>query len=138
MAACDGGEERLGDGAEIGIKVDDAELTVEIAATPESRRRGLMHREDLPEDRGMLFVFADSEPRSFWMKDTSIPLSIAYIAEDGTITQVEELEPYSRETVPSRRPVRYALEVNRGTFARHGVGPGDRVRIPRGVEEIAE
>jgi hypothetical protein len=94
-----------------------------------------MNREELPADRGMLFVFPGSDYRSFWMKDTSIALSVAYIREDGMITGIYELEPFSLESVDSAAPVKYALEVNRGTFRRLGVGPGDRVLLPPGLPE---
>jgi hypothetical protein len=120
------------------IRLGGAELTVEVAATLESRRQGLMHREELPPNRGMLFVFADSEYRSFWMKDTSIPLSLAYIREDGIITGIYELEPFSLDSVESRAEVKYALEVNRGTFERLGVSAGDRVLLPATLPEATD
>ena len=117
------------------IRLGGRDMTVEVAATPETRRQGLMNRERLPEDRGMLFVFEDSRYRSFWMKDTSIPLSIAYIREDGTIMEIHELEPFSREPVESRAKARYALEVNQGTFSRLGVEAGDRILLPSSLPE---
>jgi hypothetical protein len=117
------------------IRLGGEALIVEVAATPEARRQGLMNREELPADRGMLFVFRGSDYRSFWMKDTSIALSVAYIREDGMITGIYELEPFSLESVDSAAPVKYALEVNRGTFRRLGVGPGDRVLLPPGLPE---
>jgi hypothetical protein len=86
-----------------------------------------MYRERLPEEQGMLFVFEDSRPRSFWMKDTLIPLSIAYMREDWVILEIYEMEPESLEPVPSINPARYALEVNRGFFEKHGIEPGAKV-----------
>lgn len=112
------------------IRLGDTELVVEIADTPELRQRGLMHRRSLPENRGMLFVFDREEPRSFWMKNTRIPLSIAYIGTDGTIKSILDMEPFDLRSHPSGRSVRYALEVNQGYFERHGIGVGDRVEIP--------
>lgn len=112
------------------IRLGGTSIIVEVAATPESRRQGLMNREELTRDRGMLFVFPESDYRSFWMKNTSIPLSLAYIREDGAITGIYELEPFSLESVDSRAEVKYALELNRGTFERLGVGAGDRVLLP--------
>lgn len=120
------------------LRVGGEVITVEVAATPESRRQGLMNRESLGRNRGMLFVFPDSDYRSFWMKDTSIPLSLAYIREDGIITGVHELVPFELESVDSTAPVTYALEVNRGTFDRLGVGAGDRVLLPRGLPEASD
>jgi uncharacterized membrane protein (UPF0127 family) len=83
-------------------------------------------------------VFADSDYRSFWMKDTSIPLSLAYIREDGIITGIYELEPFSLDSVESRAEVKYALEVNRGTFERLGVSAGDRVLLPATLPEATD
>ena len=120
------------------IRLGGTSITVEVAATPESRRQGLMNREELASDRGMLFVFPESDYRSFWMKNTSIPLSLAYIREDGAITGIHDLEPFSLESVDSRAEVKYALEVNRGTFKRLGVGAGDRVLLPSGLPEASD
>jgi hypothetical protein len=120
LLAC-GGEETYE------LRIREARLEVELAVTPESRARGLMYRERLPEQQGMLFVFEDSRPRSFWMKDTLIPLSIAYMREDWVILEIYEMEPESLEPVPSINPARYALEVNRGFFEKHGIEPGAKV-----------
>ena len=108
-------------------------LEVEIADTEELRSRGLMNRRHLDENAGMLFVFERETRPSFWMKNTSIPLSIAFIASDGTIRQIEDLQPRSLDTVESARTVRFALEVNRGWFAARNVRPGDRVVIPEDI-----
>ena len=108
-------------------------LEVEIADTQELRSRGLMNRRHLDENAGMLFVFERETRPSFWMKNTSIPLSIAFIASDGTIRQIEDLQPHSLDTVESMRTVRFALEVNRGWFAARNVRPGDRVVIPQDI-----
>lgn len=114
------------------ILVGNQRVAVEVAATPSARRRGLMYRESLPDDRGMLFIFPKEELLSFWMKDTHIPLSIAFAREDGTIVRIADLEPRSERAISSRSPARYALEMNRGWFARHGVLEGDAIRrIPR-------
>jgi uncharacterized membrane protein (UPF0127 family) len=130
--ACGGGDD--GDLPTTTIVVTDdsarAELTVELARTAAERSLGLMFRESLPEDRGMLFVFPDDTTAGFWMMDTSIALSIAFIAEDGTIVDVQEMAPLSTEVHRPPGPYRYGLEVNQGWFGRHGFGPGDRVQIP--------
>ncbi|MDO8612612.1 MAG: DUF192 domain-containing protein [Dehalococcoidia bacterium] len=107
-----------------------AELTVELAVTPGERSRGLMFRESLAEERGMLFVFAQETKAGFWMKNTKIPLSIAFIASDGLILETQDMEPLSEELHTPARAYRYALEVNQGWFERHGLGLGDRVEIP--------
>ena len=106
------------------------ELTVELARTAAERGRGLMFREAMAEDRGMLFVFGGETRTGFWMKDTKIPLSIAFIAGDGLILETQDMEPLSEELHTPARAYRYALEVNQGWFERHGLGAGDRVEIP--------
>lgn len=112
------------------LQVGEHRLRVEIAATPEARSRGLMYRDNLSEDSGMLFIFPSDREVSFWMKDTSIPLSIAYLRHDGTILEIHDMQPFSLDPVPSGRPVRYALEVNQGWFERKAVRVGTRVVLP--------
>ena len=103
---------------------------VEVADTPETQARGLMYRKELAENRGMLFVFDRDRHPSFWMKNTEIPLSLAYIAKDGEIKEIFDLIPGSLRQVDSNFAVRYALEVNRGAFERLGIGPGYRIKLP--------
>ena len=110
------------------------ELTVELARTAAERSRGLMFREGLPEERGMLFVFGRETKAGFWMKDTKIALSIAFIDGAGTILETQDMEPLSKALHRPAQPYRYALEVNQGWFERHGLGAGDRVEIPAEVE----
>ncbi len=105
-------------------------ISVEIADTAAERRAGLMFREELGEDQGMLFVFPGEQILSFWMKNTQIPLSIAYLDADGVILGIHDMEPFSTESISSRVPALYALEVNQGTFERLGAVPGDRVVLP--------
>lgn len=111
------------------IRINQWEVTVETADTLESQEKGLMGRESLDENRGMLFVYERDAKKSFWMKNTTIPLSIAYIAADGTIREIYDMEPLSTRTVDSRYSVRYALEVNQGAFDRHGIKAGDKVEF---------
>ena len=111
------------------IRINQWEVTVETADTLESQEKGLMGRESLDENRGMLFVYDRDAKKSFWMKNTTIPLSIAYIAADGTIREIYDMEPLSTRTVDSRYSVRYALEVNQGAFERHGIKAGDKVEF---------
>jgi uncharacterized protein len=98
-----------------------------VADTADSRQLGLMHVKDLPEDRGMLFVYPVTAQRAFWMENTYVPLSLAYIRSDGTIDQILDMEPLSRRTHPSKGVIRLVLEVNQGWFARHGVKVGDKI-----------
>jgi uncharacterized membrane protein (UPF0127 family) len=117
----------------IAVADDDGnreELSVELARTPTERSRGLTFREALPKDHGMLFVFPRDTETGFWMKDTAIPLSIAFIAGDGAILDVQDMHPLSTELHHPPGPYRYALEVNQGWFGRHDFQSGDRVEIP--------
>jgi len=107
-----------------------ARLQVEIADTPEERERGLMGRTELPPDTGMLFVF-DFPPRGFWMKDTRLELSVAFIEDCGRIVEIADLEPLSERVVDTDKPYSFGLEVARGWFERNGIAVGDIVAIPR-------
>ena len=102
-------------------------LSVEIADEPAERSRGLMHRASMDANAGMLFIYPTEAPRSFWMENTSIPLSIAYIDLTGRILNIENMTPFDRRGVPSAGPAVYALEVNQGWFEGHGVKQGTRV-----------
>ena len=101
----------------------------EVARTPDERARGLMYREELAEDAGMLFVFQDLEERAFWMQNTFIPLDIAYMDPSFRIIDIKPMEPEDESFVESSGPAQYALEVNRGWFDEHGVTIGDTPRI---------
>jgi uncharacterized membrane protein (UPF0127 family) len=110
-----------------GAKV--ALLNAELARTPEERTRGLMGRKSLADGEGMLFIFERDDMLSFWMKDTLIPLSIAFIASDGRIVEIRDMQPLDINSIKSSRSVRYALEVPQGWFERAGVRPGDTVKF---------
>lgn len=109
------------------LQVGDYTYTVEIARSGEERQRGLMHRESLGEYEGMLFVFERDQHLSFWMKNTYIPLSIAYISKSGVIKSIHHMEPESLRPVKSDYAVRFALELPRGSFQRSGVKVGDTI-----------
>jgi hypothetical protein len=87
-----------------------------------------MHRFSLRPDHGMLFVFAQPERQAFWMKNTFVPLSIAFIGDDGRIVNIEDMAPQTETAHWSREPVRYALEMRKGWFGERGIRPGDRVQ----------
>ena len=112
------------------IDVAGFDLTVEIADTQETRSEGLMFRRSMADNHGMLFIFEYEHQASFWMKNTTIPLSIAFIAADGTIRQIEDMEPESLSSVASRRNILYALEVNQGWFEERGIDEGDKMVLP--------
>jgi uncharacterized protein len=110
----------------------DREIAVEIADTPDERARGLMGRTSLPEDAGMIFVYPEPTEGGYWMKNTLIPLSIAFHDVNGTILRILDMEPCRRDLCPVYDPgVRYAgaLEVNQGAFERWGVREGDRLEL---------
>lgn len=111
---------------------EEVEVQVEIADSPDEQAEGLMNRKKLGEDRGMLFVFPDEQVRSFWMKDTLIPLSIAYIGSDGRIIDLQDMRALDDQPphYVSAEPARYALEVNKGFFDERGVKVGDRAELP--------
>ena len=115
------------------LKIADSTLFAEVADTPQTSANGLMFRDSLPEDHGMLFVFEKPETASFWMRNTKIPLSIAYIDSAGEILEIESLKPLDETPVASASSkVAFALEVNEGWFKRNGVSPGATIiGIPR-------
>jgi uncharacterized membrane protein (UPF0127 family) len=112
---------------EIALAIKDHKLTAEVAATDSSRTTGLMHRRMLPENRGMLFVFPYATPLSFWMMNTYLPLSIAFLDEAGIIINIADMKPLTTDPHPSTRPARYALEMNQGWFAKRGIKAGAKV-----------
>lgn len=101
-----------------------------VARTREQRARGLMHRTELGPNEGMLFICDDCAVQSFWMKDTPLPLSIAFLEDDGTILKIADLEPHDLEGESSGEPVRFVLEVNQGWFRERGIAPGCRLAGP--------
>lgn len=121
----------------IELQIGDQTLLVELASTPEQRGRGLMARSQLLENTGMLFVFPSDQNLSFWMRDTPLPLSIAFIDTNQVILNLEDMQPFDDQTFHlSNGPARYALEVNQGWFAQHGINAGDRVtfRLPDNLD----
>ena len=111
------------------MNIGETSLMVEVADTHEDRVQGLMNRKELDYGKGMLFVFEKEQKMSFWMKDTSIPLSIAYISKSGVIREIHDLKPFSLSPVYSEHSVLYALEVNQGWFEDQGVSVGDSIQF---------
>ena len=109
------------------IRVGDVPVQVWVADTYERRRLGLMHVRALPDDRGMLFVYPDVDRRAFWMQNTLIPLSLAYVGADGRIHEVVDMKALDESTYPSRQAARFGLEMRLGWFDDHGVRPGARI-----------
>src|SRR5262245_14923073 len=102
-------------------------ISAEVARTDAQRAIGLMHRSEMPQHEGMLFVFEQSSVQCFWMKNTLLPLSIAFLADDGTVVNIADMQPKSLDSHCSDKPVRYALEMNQGWFAKRGIKPGFRL-----------
>ncbi|WP_408605340.1 DUF192 domain-containing protein [Leptospira alstonii] len=115
----------------ITIYVDEHPVLVEVVNTPADRARGLMYRKFMGENEGMLFVFPQPEYLSFWMKNTRIPLSIAYFNPDKRITDIHDMKPnQTTELYHSSEKVLYALEVNQGWFAKRKIGKYGVLKIP--------
>jgi len=112
------------------LTAGDHAIEVYVARSAEERALGLMHRRDLPENEGMLFMCDACAVLSFWMKDTPLPLSIAFVGDDGTILKIADLQPHDLEPESSEHPVRFVLEVNQGWFRERGIGPGWRLAGP--------
>ena len=104
---------------------------MEVAKTPEERAKGLMHRKHLGKDDGMLFIFETEDVHGFWMKDTFVPLSIAFIDKAGFIVRITDMKPLTLESHPPPKPILYALEMNKGWFSTHGIKEGDVVRFSK-------
>jgi len=102
-------------------------ISAEVAQSPQERATGLMLRQSMPANQGMLFVFEQAEQQCFWMKNTLIPLDIAFVAGDGTIINIEHMKPLSLDNHCSAKPVRMALEMNGGWFAKKGGSPGSKL-----------
>ncbi|MFM2068104.1 MAG: hypothetical protein RLZZ584_3013 [Pseudomonadota bacterium] len=102
-------------------------IRVELADNPATRQIGLMHRKSMPTNDGMLFVFERAELSCFWMRNTLIPLSIAFLADDGSIVNIADMKPLDETSHCPARPVRLALEMNQGWFVKHGLKAGDKL-----------
>jgi uncharacterized protein len=112
--------------------------TLEVADTPATREHGLMKRDSMPTDHGMLFVFPDVDKRAFWMKHTRIPLEILYLDESGKIVHTASMKPYDLSRVPSYAPAKYAIELNAGQLTANGAKVGDVLPIPEDARETNE
>ncbi len=105
-------------------------IQAEVAQTPDERAIGLMFRETMGANEGMLFAFEQPGTQCFWMKNTLLPLSIAFLADDGTVVNIADMQPKTLDSHCSERPVRYVLEMNQGWFAKRGVKAGSRIGGP--------
>lgn len=103
-------------------------IQAELARTALQTQTGLMFRREMAAHEGMLFVFDQVAPRCFWMKNTLLPLSIAFIADDGRIVNIADMQPRSEQSHCATQPVRFALEMNQGWFAKRGIQPGFKLK----------
>ena len=104
------------------------QIDAQIAQTPEQRQIGLMFRKDMPAHEGMLFIFEEPQKLCFWMKNTLLPLTAAFVADDGTIVNLADMKPQSTDSHCSSKPVRFVLEMHQGWFDKHGVQAGYKLR----------
>src|SRR5574343_192007 len=102
-------------------------IDAEVAATDADRQTGLMHRRSMAQQAGMLFVFPQPNTYCMWMRNTFIPLSVAFLDQDGVIINIEDMQPQTEDNHCARRPARFALEMNRGWFTQRGIKPGTRL-----------
>jgi len=102
-------------------------IHAQVAATNEQRATGLMFRKEMPASEGMLFVFEQPSSQCFWMKNTLLPLTAAFVADDGTIVNLADMKPQTTDSHCSAKPVRYVLEMNQGWFAKRGIKPGTKL-----------
>ncbi len=115
----------------IPLYIGQNEIQVEVAKSPEERSHGLMERKYLGKDEGMLFIFETEDYHGFWMKNTFIPLSIAFIDKSGRIVSITDMKPLALDSHVPPKPILYALEMNKGWFASHGVKVGDQIRFSK-------
>ena len=109
-----------------GMHVIDAQ----VALTPEQRQIGLMQRKEMPQHEGMIFVFEQANQQCFWMKNTLLPLTAAFVADDGTIVNLADMKPETTDPHCSTKPVRYVLEMNKGWFSKKGIKSGSKLAGP--------
>jgi uncharacterized membrane protein (UPF0127 family) len=102
-------------------------IDTQVAATPDQRATGLMYRQDMPQGEGMLFIFEEATPQCFWMKNTLLPLTAAFVADDGTIVNLVNMKPQTTDSHCSAKPVRYVLEMNLGWFEKKGLKAGSKL-----------
>jgi uncharacterized membrane protein (UPF0127 family) len=114
----------------INMQIGRQTFTLEVADTEPTRETGLMNRDSMPAQHGMLFVFDDEQPRGFWMKNTRIPLDILFVNAQGKIISSKSMKPLDLQTTESDGPAKYAIELNQGAIEKAGVSVGDQLNIP--------
>ena len=139
FAGCRSNSDKAASGLRIvEVKVGSKTLTLEVADTPDARHTGLMRRDSMPRDHGMLFVFPTEETLPFYMKNTRIALDIIFMDAAGRVVSIHTMKPYDLNTTPSAGPAKYAIEVNAGVAKETGVKPGDTIALPEGARDAKE
>jgi hypothetical protein len=118
------------------LTVGTKTYTLEIARTEPERNKGLMERDSMPEDHGMIFCFPEAREQHFWMKHTRIPLDIIYVGSDGKVVSVHHMDPYKLDSVPSDGPAQFAIELNAGQAAAAEVRAGHTINIPDAIRKL--
>jgi uncharacterized membrane protein (UPF0127 family) len=120
------------------FKIAEVPIKIEVAATPEERAKGLMFRESMATNEGMLFIFKEGTSQRFWMKNTRIPLDIGYLSSSGVLLEIHKAKPHDTSGVPSRsNDIKFVLELNAGAYKKLGISIGSKVLLKR-VSEIIE
>ena len=125
VASAQDGPQKL---AQVRLNAGIHNINAELASTPQQREIGLMFRNAMPANDGMLFVFEQPGQQCFWMRNTLIPLSVAFIGDDGTVVNIDDMKPQTLDSHCSAKPVRFVLEMNEGWFAKRGIKAGSRLR----------
>jgi hypothetical protein len=116
------------------MQIGNKTFTLEVADTRSTKEYGLMHRDSMPADHGMIFVFSDEAERRFWMHNTRIPLDIIYVNAAGKVVSVKQMKPYDESGVLSDGPAQYAIELNKDAASAAGVTPGMTLQLPPGLK----
>jgi uncharacterized membrane protein (UPF0127 family) len=120
------------------FKIAEVPIKIEVAATPEERAKGLMFRESMASNEGMLFIFEEGTSQRFWMKNTRIPLDIGYISSSGVLLEIHKAKPHDTSGVPSRsNDIKFVLELNEGAYKKLGISIGSKFSLKR-VSEIID
>ena len=125
LASAQDGPQKL---AQVRLNAGIHNINAELASTPQQREIGLMFRSAMPVNDGMLFVFDQPGQQCFWMRNTLIPLSVAFIGDDGSVVNIDDMKPQTLDSHCSAKPVRFVLEMNEGWFAKRGIKAGSRLR----------
>ncbi len=125
LATAQDGPQKL---AQVRLNAGIHNINAELASSPQQREIGLMFRTSMPTNDGMLFVFEQPSQQCFWMRNTLIPLSIAFLGDDGSVVNIDDMKPQTLDSHCSGKPVRFVLEMNQGWFAKRGIKPGSKLR----------